>query len=344
MIAPQSNAASFRFLEEHLKRAKEVCKEAKQIADGHDLEVLAKFKQSTGQMWELEDAFQGVVTEPLVRPVIRFRSETRDIVQQIEQYGELCFEEQKPLKQAMRAVEQGVPLAKRMEGAQGGALARRPLQSRAEKGLDVETLCLDSLCAKPPTGRDPNWVEEVDHGVAVSRVESPPSPPPLSRRVQQVHPSAPPIRRDDESPQIPGLRLRSRAPTQMSLLHTVTSSPLPPHAARVLPEVVPSHSPPRSWKERVSYVNQLTLGSDDNPESDRSGQVDYPTDSHHGRCVDALVPAALPPVVSSKELCEMRDESSWGVGEMEAGGGDSATPPEEFGYHEDIWSAAKRPQ
>lgn len=328
-----------------------MCKEAEQIANGHDLEVLSKFKQSTGQMWELVDAFQEVVTEPLVRPVIRFRSETRDIMQQIERYGELCFEEQKPLKQAMRAVEQGVPLAKKTEGAQGGALARQPLQRRAEKGLVVETLCLDSLCAKPPTGRDPNWVEDMDHGVAASRVESPPSPPPPSRRVQQTRPSAPPIRRDDESPQIPGLRLRSRAPTQMSLLHTVTSSPPPPHAARALPEVVPSHSPPRvvSWKERVSYVNQLTLGSDDNPESDCTGQVDYPTDSHHGNQVEALIPAALPPVVSStggggpKELCVMQNESSWGVG-VQAEGGDSATPPEELSYHEDIWSAAKRPQ
>ena len=331
---------SFRILEEHLKRAREVSKEARQTAEGHDLEVLLKFKQSTEQMWNLEDDSQGVLMEPLVRPVIRFRGEVRDIMQQIVQYGELCFEEQRPQKQVLRTVEQQVSMAKSREGSQSGALARRPLQRRIEKELPMEPPTLDPQFVSPPAGRDPRWVEELDHHVVESKVDVRPSPPP--HRHQPVHPNVPPIRSDDETRQICGLRMRSRAPTEMSLIHTVkTSPPLPPRIAKAAPS--PSPTEGMSWKERVSYVNQL-----EDDECDYPPHVGHPTDSHrHGHRANALIPAALPPVACStrdrspKELCtKVPDEASHGVVVED---GDCVVPPERINYEEDIWSAAMRP-
>ena len=332
---------SFRMLEDHLQRAREVSKEARQTAEGHDLEVLSKFKQSTEQMWKLEDESQGVVMEPLVRPVIRFCGEVRDIMQQIVQFGELCFEEQRPQKQVLRTVEQQVSGAKSREGSQSGALARRPLQRRAEKELPMERPSLDPQFVIPPSVRDPHWVEEVDRGMVESKVEVRPSPSP-SHRHQPAHPSAPSIRSDDETRKIVGLRMRSRAPTEMSLLHTVnTSPPLQPRVAKV----APSHSPTEgmSWKERVSYVNQL-----EDDECDFPPHVGHPTDSYrHGTRANALIPAALPPVARStrdrspNELCtKVPDDTSQGV-VME--GSDSVVPPERIDHEEDIWSAAMRP-
>lgn len=315
-------------------------KEAKQIADGHDLEVLSKFRQSSGDMWKLADDSKGVVLDPLVRPVIRFRGEIRDILKQIEQYGELCFEEQRPQKQAMRTAEQGASVARKREGAEDVDLARQPLQRRTEEDFVVEAPPLDYQSTKPPIVRNPYQIEEVDHGVELLPSSS------HSRRYQQQHPSAPPIRSDDESRQISGLRMRSREPTQMSLLRTVPSPPTP-HAAKV----APSHPPPEglSWKERVSYVKRLTPSSDDSPEADCPVQSSHPSDSHHGHYrVGAHVPAALPPEVGSaggrvpKELCALaRDESSRGVG-VAVEDGDTAAPPKELAHDEDIWSAAMR--
>lgn len=328
-----------RILEEHLKRAREVSKEARQTAGGHDLDVLSKFKQSTEQIRKLEDESHGVVMEPLVRPVIRFRGEVRHIMQQIAQYGELCFEEQRPQKEVVRTVKQQVPVAKSREGSQSGALARQPLQRGIGKELPMEPPSLHPQLVNPLTVRDPHWIEEVDHSVAGSKVEVRPVPSP-SHRQQQARPNTPPIGSDDETRQIVGLRVRSRAPTEMSLIHTVkTSPPLPPRVAKA----APSHSPTEgmSWKERVSYVNQL-----EDYECDCPPHVGHPTDSyHHGHRANALIPAVLPPVVPStrehspKEQCsKVLDDASHGEVVED---GDSVVPLERIHY-EDIWSAAKR--
>jgi hypothetical protein len=82
-------------VEEALQRGTKVCKEMRGVVEGHDLDVLKNYSETSSSLGELAASLADVPLDILVKVQIRF-SQTQGVLKELRNYGKLLFEEPQP--------------------------------------------------------------------------------------------------------------------------------------------------------------------------------------------------------------------------------------------------------